>query len=155
MQSRLKTLLRMKNLFDSVEELHASELRRTTAAVVEAQQTIAAEQRGMRVIELDGRDAMFAGDGDGRVLAEVRHEIALLRQEALDKIREEREQLSEAAKKQHAASRLKKEQMSRVFDAIAAKVEIEEGRRAQSASDDRFLARRRWTDAHERSHKRG
>ncbi len=151
MQSRLKTLLRMKNLFAVVEESHSTELRRATAAVFEAQQMIAAEQQGMRVIEFDGRDAMFAGDGGGRVLAEVRHEIALLRHEALDRIREEREQLSEAAKKQHAASRLKKEQMGRVFDVLAAQVEIEEGRRVQSASDDRFLARRRWTDAHERS----
>jgi hypothetical protein len=150
-QPRLKTLLRMKNLFAVVEESHATELRRTIAAVVEMQQLIVTEQQGMRVIELDGRDAMFAGDGAGRVLAQVRHEIALLRQEALERIREEREQISEAARRQHTESRLKKEQMSCVFDAIAAQVEIEEGRRAQSTSDDRFLARRRWTDAHERS----
>ena len=48
------------------------------------------------------------------------------------------------------ASRLKREQMKRVFDDIAARMEIEEGRRMQAGSDDRFLARRRWTDAQEK-----
>ena len=61
------------------------------------------------------------------------------------------EELSEAAREQYVASRLKREQIRRVFDDIAARLEIEEGRRLQAASDDRFLARRRWTDAREKT----
>jgi hypothetical protein len=40
--------------------------------------------------------------------------------------------------------------MKRVFDDIAAGIEIEERRRLQAASDDRFVARRRWTDEQKR-----
>jgi hypothetical protein len=40
--------------------------------------------------------------------------------------------------------------MKRVADGIAVKAEIEEGRRLQATSDDRFLARRRWSDAQDR-----
>jgi len=40
--------------------------------------------------------------------------------------------------------------MKRVFDDMAAGMEIEEGRRLQAVSDDRFLARRRWTDEQKR-----
>jgi hypothetical protein len=68
----------------------------------------------------------------------------------LEQIRLEREELNEAAREQYVASRLKREQIKRVFDDIAVRMEIEEGRRLQAASDDRFLARRRWTDARER-----
>jgi 2-phospho-L-lactate guanylyltransferase (CobY/MobA/RfbA family) len=61
----------------------------------------------------------------------------------------EREELSEAAREQYVVSRLRREQIKCVFDDIALRMEIEEGRRLQAASDDRFLARRRWTDARE------
>jgi len=45
---------------------------------------------------------------------------------------------------------LRKEQMKRVFEEMEARAEVEEGRRAQSTSDDLFLSRRRWTDAKEK-----
>ena len=72
------------------------------------------------------------------------------RQRELALLRFEREELSEVAREQYVASRLKREQMKRVFDDIAAGMEIEEGRRLQAVSDDRFLARRRWTDEQKR-----
>jgi hypothetical protein len=83
-------------------------------------------------------------------MAETQQETAAWRRERLEKIRLEREELSEAAREQYVASRLKREQMKRVFDDIAVRSGIEEGRRMQAASDDRFLARRRWTDTQEK-----
>ena len=84
-------------------------------------------------------------------MAETQQATAAWRGRGLEQIRLEREELSEAAREQYVASRLKREQIRRVFDDIAARLEIEEGRRLQAASDDRFLARRRWTDAREKT----
>jgi hypothetical protein len=61
--------------------------------------------------------------------------------------------LSDAAREQYVASRLKSEQMKRLSQGVAVKAEIEEGRRVQAGSDDRFLARRRWSDAQDRMRK--
>jgi hypothetical protein len=83
-------------------------------------------------------------------MAESQQETAAWRRRRLEQIRLEREELNEAAREQYVASRLKREQMKRVCDDIAARMEIEEGRRSQAASDDRFLARRRWTDRRKR-----
>jgi hypothetical protein len=65
----------------------------------------------------------------------------------LEQVLQEREQLNDTARQQFMASRLRREQMEHVFDEVSAWAEIEEGRRIQVASDDRFLARRRWTEA--------
>jgi hypothetical protein len=147
MQPRLETLRRLVNLYTAVEEMHSTELHRMTTAVREAQQAVVAEQQIMQSAKADGRDALLDGDDAGRVMADTRQETAGLRRKALDGIRLEREDLSDAAREQYVASRLKREQIKRVFDDIAARIEIEEKRRTQASSDDRFLARRRWTDA--------
>jgi hypothetical protein len=150
MPPRLETLRRLVSLYAAVEEMHSTELHRTTTAVQEAQQAVAAAQLVMQSARVDGRGALLDGDSVGWVMAETRQETAALRRQSLDGIRVEREELSDAARERYVASRLKKEQMKRVFDDIAARMEIEEGRRMQASSDDRFLARRRWTDAQEK-----
>jgi hypothetical protein len=68
----------------------------------------------------------------------------------LERVRLEREDLNETARQQYVASRLKREQIKRVFEDIAARMDIERERRLQAALDDRFLARRRWTDSQQR-----
>jgi hypothetical protein len=55
--------------------------------------------------------------------------------------------LKEEARKQYLASRMQSEQMRYVVDNAAAQAEVEAGRKVQAALDDRFLARRRWSDA--------
>jgi hypothetical protein len=150
MQTRLKALQRLVSLYAAVEEMHSTELQRMTAAVREAQQAIGVVQEVVRSARVDGRGALLAGDSVGRMMAETQQETAVWRREGLERIRLEREELNDAAREQYVASRLKREQIKRVFDDIAARVEIEEGRRMQAASDDRFLARRRWTDAREK-----
>jgi hypothetical protein len=137
-------------LYAAVEEMHSTELQRMTAAVREAQQAIGVVQEVVRSARVDGRGALLAGDSVGRMMAETQQETAVWRREGLERIRLEREELNDAAREQYVASRLKREQIKRVFEDIAARVEIEEGRRMQAASDDRFLARRRWTDAREK-----
>ncbi len=115
-----------------------------TAAVSEAEQAIVVELDVVKLSRMDGRGALMAEDRTGWLMSETRQGRARWRWQRLEEIRRQREQLSDEAKQQYVASRLKREQMKRVFDEIATQTEIEEERRTQAASDDRFLARRRW-----------
>lgn len=143
MRARLATLKRLVRLYGVVEEMHSVELQRMTAAVLEAQQAIGVQHEAVRAARFDGRDALNAGDRMGWTMAETLRETAGWKRRRLEEIRLELEGLSDAAKEQYVASRLKSEQMKCVVDREAERMEIEEGRRTQAASDDRFLARRR------------
>ncbi|MEO6807138.1 MAG: hypothetical protein ABI286_10150 [Edaphobacter sp.] len=150
MQRRLKTLQRLVTLYAAVEEMHSIELQRVTAAVRETQRAIGVQREVAESARTDGRGALLTGDRIGRMMAESQQESAAWRRRGLEQIRLEREELNDAAREQYVASRLKREQMKRVLEDIASRMETEEGRRMQAASDDRFLARRRWTDTQEK-----
>jgi hypothetical protein len=150
MQTRLEALRRLASLYAAIEQMHSAELQRTMAALRQAQHAIQTEQEMARSARHEGRGALLAGDRMSWMMAEAQQETSALRRRGIDQIRLEREQLSEVAREQYVASRLKREQMKRVFDDIAAGMAIEEGRRLQATSDDRFLARRRWTDEQKR-----
>jgi hypothetical protein len=130
--------------------MHSAELKRMTAAVRETEQAIGAVQEVAQAARVDGRAALQGGDRACWVMSETQQETAAWRRRGLERIRLEREKLNDVAMEQYVASRLKREQIKRVFEDIAARMEIEEGRRMQAASDDRFLARRRWTDTREK-----
>jgi hypothetical protein len=150
MQTRLQTLRRLTGLYAAVEEMHAAELQRIAGAVLDAKKAIGVEREAGRVARLEGRDALLAGDRANWMMSETGQEMAVWRRQKFEEIRIEREQLNDAAREQYVASRLKRQQIQGVSDKIAARLEIEEGRRAQTVSDDRYLARRRWTDMQER-----
>jgi hypothetical protein len=150
MPPRLQTLKRLVTLYGVVEEMHSLELQQRTAAVWEAQQAIKVQQQVTRSSRFDGRDALMADDRMGWEIAETQRESAGWKRRRLEQMRLEREVLSDAAREQYLASRIKSEQMKRLAEGVAARAEIEEGRRVQAASDDRFLARRRWSDTRER-----
>jgi hypothetical protein len=150
MSTRIEALQRLMNLYAAVEQMHSTELQRMTSAVHEAQRAIEMEQRVAQAARVDGREALSAEDRTGWMMSETQQETAGWRAQRLEKIRLERQVLSDAAREQYVASRLKKEQMKRVFDEMEVRRAVEEGRRAQSSSDDLFLSRRRWIDATEK-----
>jgi hypothetical protein len=147
MQQRLETLRRLVNLYALVEEKHSTELRRMTAAVRETEQAIAVEQDVAKLARLYGREALTAEDREGWLMAETQQKRAQWRRRQLEHFRLQLEHLNDEAMQRYIDSRLKREQMERVFDEIATRTEIEEERQTQAASDDRFLARPRWADA--------
>jgi|SRR6185437_5376384 len=147
MHPRLATLKRLMSLYGEIEEMRSSGLRHAMAAVHEVDQAIGAEQKRARASNAGGRDALIAGDPLGLAAARTQREIAEWRQERLQEVRLEREMLKEEARKQYLASRMQSEQMRYVVDNAAAQAEVEAGRKVQAALDDRFLARRRWSDA--------
>jgi hypothetical protein len=150
MRSRLEMLQRLVTLYSTVEEMHSVELQRMTAAVREVERAAGVEREIARAALVDGRVALLAGDCANRIVAETQEEISGWRQRALERIRIQREELSDAAMRQYVASRLKKEQLKRVTDEMAARMDVEERRRVQAVSDDRFLARKRWADTQKR-----
>jgi hypothetical protein len=149
MRSKLETMQRLVTLYAVVEEMHSAELQRMTAAVREAEHAIGMEQKVAHAARADSRRALIAGDSVGWMMAETQQETAAWRRVRLEEIRLEREVLNEAARERYVASRLKRQQMKRVLENIAGRIEIEAGRRMQAASDDRFLARRRWRETQE------
>jgi hypothetical protein len=147
MQQRLETLRRLANLYAVVEEMHSTELQRMTAAVREAEQAMTVVRDVAKLARMDARGALTVGDRAGWLMSETQQERAGWRRRQLEQVRLQREHLSDEAMQRYIDSRLKREQMERVFDDLATQTEIVEERRTQAASDDRFLARRRWTDA--------
>ena len=145
MRTRLETLARLARMYTLVEEMHSAELQRMSAAVGEAEQAIEVEQQIAHRARVAVCGALVGGDAVGRRMAETQQEMAAWRKTRLEEIRAEREERKVAAKEEYAASRLKKEQMERVLEEIAGRLEIEEARRMQAVSDDRFLARQRWS----------
>jgi hypothetical protein len=150
MRQRLEMLRRLVGLYAVVEEMHSAELQRKTAAVREAELALVVEQDVAKSARIDGRGALAMGDRAGWMISEVQQKTAGGRLQLLELARQEREQSNDTAKQQYMASRLKREQVKGVLDEIAARIEIEDKRRIQSDSDDRFLARCRWTDAKEK-----
>jgi hypothetical protein len=147
MSSRLVALKRLMSLYGDIEEMHSAGLERTSLAVHEAEQAIGVEEESARSSASRGRDALVAGDPLGVALARTQREIAEWRQERLQEVRAERELLKDEARKQYLASRMQSEQMRYVVDNVSSQAEVEAGRKMQMTLDDRFLARRRWSDA--------
>jgi hypothetical protein len=146
MRPRLQTLKRLVTLYGVVEEMHSLELQRMAAAVHEAKQAIGVQQQAAHSARFDGRDALMTGDRMGWEMAETQRESAGWKRRRLEQIRVEREVLSDAAREQYVTSRLKSEQMKRMAERVTERAEIEDGRRVQATADDRFLARRRWSE---------
>lgn len=142
MDRRMEMLKRLMEVSSVVEEMHSAELQRKMAGVREAERAIDAQKKGARLARIAGRSAVAAGDCLGRAEAETLGEAASVRQHSLGVVRQEREMSRMVAQEQYRASRLEREQMTQLVDRLGAQMKIEEERKAQSASDDRFLARR-------------
>jgi hypothetical protein len=149
MKARLAALKRLKSLYGEIEEMDSLGLQRTAAAVREVDHAIAGEQEAMRSSNAEARDALAVGDHLEWMAARKRCEVAARKQQGLLQLRQERETLKEEASTRYIASRTRSEQMKHMVDGAEAQAETEMGRRAQAALDDRFLARRRWSDARE------
>ncbi len=147
MYSRVDALRRVMSLYDSIEEIHSIELQRTTTAVQEAEQSIEAQQKTVRSSAVLGRDALVAGDRMDWAAARTQREMAEWKQQRLQQVRLERAKLSEEAKRIYSASRLRSEQIQHVVNDSEMEIATKADRQTQAALDDRFLARRRWTDA--------
>ena len=137
------------SLYGEIEEMHSAELQRTMAAVHEADEAIDEQKKMVRSSNVLGRGALIAGDRIEQAAAQTQWEIAEWKQQRLQQVRLDREKLSDEAGKRYSASRLRSEQIQQVVEDAIAEVVVKRERQMQAGTDDRFLARRRWSDARE------
>jgi hypothetical protein len=149
MRQRLAALKRLTALYGGIEEMHSIKLQRTISAVREAEQAMDMQHATLRSSDAEGREALVTGDRMSWTAAKTQREIAEWKQERLEQVRLEREILNDETKKEYMASRLQSEQMKHLVADAATQAEIEAGRQMQAGLDDRFLARRRWSDTRE------
>lgn len=150
MRTRQESLRQLASLYRIVEEMHAAELQRLTATLREVGKAIGMENQAGGVARSEGRDALMSEDRLGWEVAETKRESVMRRRRGLEQISANCEELQVRAQEQYAVSRLKSEQIGRIAAGIRRRAEEEERRRLQALTDDRFLARRRWTDTKER-----
>ena len=141
---RIAALKRIAKLYGAVETMHSVELSRATSALNEAETAVRAEQAAGVAANLAGRAALTTGDREEWMLTDAEREMAGWRRGLLEGLRVERDAVREAARKQFLDSRVQTEQMKSVVTRMKEQVEIEQGRRMQASSDDRYLTRLRW-----------
>jgi len=139
-----KSFARLATLYAMMERMRSVELRVAAGAVedVVCSAAIAATVRENQIA--DGRVAMASGRRDEWQVAQTARAVVEARMVRLATLRAEREIALEKAVQMHRASRLKMEQMDRVVDRTRTHLSLEESRRSQAESDDRFASRRAW-----------
>ena len=149
MQPRLEALRRLATLYGMVEEMHSIELQRAAAAVLQAQSVMQQEASVAISVGQQGRRALQTEDRLCWAISGKLQESSLQRKVLLEQRLRERVLLKETARQNYVASHIRREQMRRIQDDVAEMIDLGERRRVQAAANDRFLARRRWTDARE------
>lgn len=139
-----KGVVRLASLYGMMERLRSVELRAAAGAVedVACSAAIAADVREGQI--MDARTAMATGSREEWQVAETTRGVVEARIERLEKLRAERAAAFEDAAHRHRISRVKMEQMDRVVDRSRAREAVQQGRRSQAESDDRFASRRAW-----------
>lgn len=144
MRARLEALKRITKLYEAVEEVHLTELQRTSAALCEVRNAMDAETQSRHRALHEGREAIALGDRMGWAAVDSRRRASGAKRHRLEAVHAERKRLNEIARDQYVASRRKSEQMQRLVEHAAHQAAIDEGKKTQAATDDRFLARQRW-----------
>jgi len=142
MRGKLTTLRRIMGIYGVIEELRSAELLSAATAVYEVQQAIGGQEDAVRSARAEGRRTLGEDDRIGWTASEAQHLAAGVKRGRLEPIRQQRQAMKETAREQYLASRLKREQMERLIVRAEEQIGVEEERRAQAESDDRFLARR-------------
>ena len=141
-----KGLARLASLYAMIERMRSADVQMANGAVeaVVCAEAIAATIRDSQVA--DGRAALATGCREAWQVAETTLGVTDRRIERLQQVRAEREaDLAEAARA-HRVSRLEMEQMERIVEKARLQERMEESRRIQSTSDDRFASRSIWME---------
>jgi hypothetical protein len=145
MSARVRALQEIERLYGLIETMHTVELREAAARLQEAEEAIAVESGLVREARVEAWSALAEGDREGWAVADAQLHCSGHRQENLQGLRQERQAATEEARSVFLASRMQHEQMKAVVDAATERQRAEEERRSQSAADDRFLSRLRWS----------
>jgi hypothetical protein len=140
--NRLAALKRICAVYGMIEEIHSIEARVASAEVRVVETAIDAETSLGRRARTEERVAMTDEDALRRSAMSAEDEMATRRKAHLQPILERRQEFSEEARRRHVASRMWNERIKSLIDAEADRIAVDRERRAQAASDDRFLVLR-------------
>jgi Leu/Phe-tRNA-protein transferase len=134
---RLDRLLAIRRLGEDVD-------RRTLAlaSVAEVEAALARQETNLADARLAARSALNAGDRGGWLMADAQTEVAGWNRGRLGVLLEKRATEVPPAMEKFLESRREHEQVKQLVENAQQVEEIEEGRKAQAASDDWFLSRR-------------
>lgn len=144
---RIVSLRRIAALYGAVEAMRALDLQQASGALTEAEMAIAVEHRAAVAANDAARSALRSGDREEWMLSEAQREIAGLREGRLEEMRAARTIVRDKLRGEYLESRMQTEQMKHMVAYRREQAEVEEARRAQATSDDRYLGRLRWLDA--------
>jgi hypothetical protein len=139
---RLMTLRRLGAVYGLIEEIHSIEARMAAAEVGEVETALHMEANILQMAWIKERESIRLEDNLGRLAMTAREEMAIRKRGRLKPLLESRKETRELAQTRHIASRLWSERMQSLIDYEAERVTAMQERRAQAASDDRFLAQR-------------
>jgi hypothetical protein len=142
--SRAAALRRIAKLYGVVEDTHALALQQATAHVLETERAIHAERIAIASAASAGRTALHIGEREDWLLAHAHGELSTVRAGVFEGLKAQRVEAESAARSEFLASRLKTEQMKQLVTRMTEQAALEEGRRTQAVSDDRYAARRTW-----------
>ena len=144
-------LERLASLYTDIERHDALILQKRLSAVASVERALEREHAAARRILSTEERKIVNEDSLQRALAGVESEMAGQRRRTLAKMMKEREEEAELARRKHIASRVKLEQASELLESAQRHARIEEERKLQILTDDRFLSRGRWVATQARS----
>ena len=136
--------MRLAKLYAVIENLHAMQVRAAAAAVAEIDQTALLVHKADQKDVTNASAGLREGSSMGALAVEQTAMAQRNRQLQLNQTRVQCADAHEAALAAHDTSRMELRQIERVFRHLETRRTIEVERRAQSESDDRFLAQRQW-----------
>lgn len=124
------------------------QVKASAAAVFEVERAVQdlAARRVQGVAE--GRAGLARGSRLEALAEDLGSAKDKLRAEMLARVGAERRVRLEAAIEAHRGSRVESRQVDGLVERVKASAQLEDERRAQAESDDRFLSRREWLRAH-------
>lgn len=136
-------LKRLGAVYGLIEEMHSLEAQVAVGEVVEVESVIHEERRTVEAARTRQRETIQVDDLLGQSAIAVREELAIQRNRQLEPMLRQRRDTLDVAQLRYTDSRMWSERMKTLIDAEFTRVAIEQERRTQAASDDRFLAQRR------------
>jgi len=137
-------LERLTRLYGRIENLHALQVKSAANAVLEVEQAMQALASQGRDQANQGRKALAQGSRVESLAGQHTAEADAQRCALLRNLAVERQQSHAAAVEAHRVSRIESAQLEEMVERNRREAENLATRRAQSASDDRFLSRRHW-----------
>jgi hypothetical protein len=141
MSDKTRRLKRLVGIRKIAEELDRRDLELAVAAVAEVDAALWATRGSLLEAGTAARAALGAGERGEWLLADAQSEVAGWNRGRLGLLRAQRVVAVEPAKEKFMASRLEHEQVKVLVEDAKREEREDEGRRAQTTSDDWFLGR--------------